>query len=404
MMKTLANYSTLLSAAFLIVLASCSPALPALPPAVTTESAQVPAEPAPAVETDAPLASEPAPTGWDVEVVAEGLEVPWSIIFTSPDRMLVSERKGTIRVIQDGILESQPAYVFEDITSQDEAGLMGLALDPAYDANGWFYACYATRDGSTPVNRVVRLRDEGEALALDAILLDGIPSARFHAGCRIRFGPDGKLYLTSGDALDGPAAQDLGSLAGKILRMNPDGSVPEDNPFPGSLVYSYGHRNPQGLDWHPQTGMLYATEHGPSGFDGAPGGDEINLITAGGNYGWPLVSHDRTLEGTLPPLIQFTPAEAPGSGMFYTAGQLPMFTGSYFFGALRGEGLVQVVFDAADPSRVLAVEKVVTDVGRVRDVAQGPDGLLYFSTSNRDGRGRPQAGDDRIYRLVPVFD
>jgi glucose/arabinose dehydrogenase len=404
MMKTLANHSTLLSAAFLIVLASCIPALPAQPPAVTTESAPVPAEPAPAVETDAPLEPGPIPTGWDVEVVAEGLEVPWSIVFTSPDRMLVSERKGAIRAIQDGILEPQPIYTFEDITSQDEAGLMGLALDPAYDANGLVYACYATRDGSTPVNRIVRLRDEGEALALDAILLDGIPSARFHAGCRIRFGPDGKLYLTSGDALDGPAAQDLGSLAGKILRMNPDGSVPEDNPFPGSLVYSYGHRNPQGLDWHPETGGLYATEHGPSGFDGAPGGDEINLITAGGNYGWPLVSHDRTLEGTLPPLIQFTPAEAPGSGMFYTAGRLPMFTGSYFFGALRGEGLVQVVFDAADPSRVLAVEKVVTGVGRVRDVAQGPDGLLYFSTSNRDGRGRPQPGDDHIYRLVPVFD
>jgi glucose/arabinose dehydrogenase len=391
-----------ITAIFLV--AGCNPTIILNQPHVETLSTNEIIETVPAEITEAPQVSEPVPTGWSVEVVVEGLEVPWSIIFTSPERMLVSERKGAIRVIRNGFLESQPAYVFEDITSQDEAGLMGLALDPAYEANQYIYACYATTEGSNPINRIVRLRDAGDLLTLDAILLDDIPSARFHAGCRIRFGPDRKLYITSGDALDGQDAQEIDSLAGKILRMNSDGTVPVDNPFPGSLVYSYGHRNPQGIDWHPVTGKLFATEHGPSGFDGPPGGDEINLIQAGGNYGWPLVSHDRTLEGTLPPLIQFTPAEAPGSGMFYSSDRLPMFTGSFFFGALRGEGLVRVVFETSDPIRAQTVEKIVADVGRVRDVVEGLDGLLYFSTSNRDGRGNPQAGDDRILRLVPIYE
>ena len=195
----------------------------------------------------------------------------------------------------------------------------------------------------------------------------------------------------------------VGGHTGKILRINPDGSIPEDNPFRGSPVWSYGHRNPQGIDWQPDSGKLYSTEHGPSGFDGPGGGDEINLIEAGGNYGWPLVSHDETREGTFAPLIQFTPAEAPASLSFYASNVLPMFTGSLFFGALRGEGLVRVVLSDSDPNEIITVEKIISDIGRVRDVVQGPDGLIYFSTSNRDGRGRAREGDDHIYRIVPVF-
>ena len=150
--------------------------------------------------------------------------------------------------------------------------------------------------------------------------------------------------------------------------------------------------------------MLYSTEHGPSGFDGPEGGDEINLIYPGANYGWPLVSHDEMLEGTKTPLIQFTPAVAPASAMFYQSDLLPMFTGNLFFGALRGEGLVQVVLSAEDPGVVEIVEWIVSDVGRVREVVQGPDGMIYFSTSNRDGRGTLREGDDKIYRLVPVYE
>jgi glucose/arabinose dehydrogenase len=225
----------------------------------------------------------------------------------------------------------------------------------------------------------------------------------YHAGCRLGFGPDGKLYITTGDARQPSLAQDLNSLAGKILRINKDGSIPADNPFPGSPVYSYGHRNSQGIAWQPGTGRLYVTEHGPSGSDGPEGGDEINLIQAGANYGWPLVSHDATLEGTESPLIQFTPAVAPSGAAFYGSNVLPMFTGRLFFGALRGEGLVMVDISAQDPKVIESVQWIVSNVGRVRDVAVGPDGLIYFTTSNQDGRGTYRSGGDKVYRLVPVY-
>lgn len=350
-------------------------------------------------------AVQPVPIGWTVESFAAGLEVPWDMAFTNDARMLVAERGGTIREINNGQLNPQPLYVFEDVARiGGEAGLMGMAADPDYEMNRYIYACYALPEGSGLINRIVRLVDRPNAMEFERVILDNIPSARNHAGCRVRFGPDGKLYATIGDSLEPSLAQNLGSLAGKILRINPDGSQPEDNPFENSYVFSYGHRNPQGIAWHPVTGLLYSTEHGPSGFDGPPGGDEINLIEAGANYGWPLVSHDDLLEGTLPPLTQFTPAEAPASAEFYGSDVLPMFTNSFFFGALRGEGLARVLFSDEDPRAVVTLEKIVSDVGRVRTVVAGPDGYLYFSTSNRDGRGDPLAGDDHIYRIMPVYE
>jgi len=390
----------------IFTLAACAaPAAPAAPPSVSTD-AIVPdntveiADP-PTLETSA--SDAPEPVGWKVQVMAEGLEVPWSLVFTSEERMLVAERTGAIREIAGGQLNPQPLYVFNDIVRSGEAGLMGLALDPGYADNRYVYACYS-QDGAAGIfNQIARLVDQTDRLEMDAVILERIPSARNHAGCRLRFGPDGKLYITTGDALDTSTAQNLDSLGGKILRANPDGSVPDDNPIPGSLVYSYGHRNPQGIDWQPGTGLLFSSEHGPSGFDGPGGGDEINLIQPGGNYGWPLVSHDETLEGTIPPIIQFTPAEAPASLSFYSGDVVPMFDGNLFFGALRGEGLVRVVLDGNDHASVLAVEKIINDVGRVREVVQGPDGLIYFTTSNRDGRGRVQPGDDKVLRLVPLF-
>ena len=172
------------------------------------------------------------------------------------------------------------------------------------------------------------------------------------------------------------------------------------------LLQFFIDRNPQGLDWDIENNRMYATEHGPSGFDGPGGGDEINLIVPGGNYGWPLGSHDDVPQGTLGPLIQFTPAEAPASALFYDGDALPFFKGNLFFGALRGEGLVQVIFSENNGGEIAVenVEKIVTDVGRVRDVAMAPDGSIYFSTSNRDGRGTLNDGDDKIYRIFPVYN
>jgi glucose/arabinose dehydrogenase len=352
-----------------------------------------------------PTATEqpPVPTGWSIEVVVGDLEVPWSIVFTSPERMLVSERVGRVREIVSGQLNPQSLYTFADVVNIEESGLMGLAIDPNYAKNRFIYACYTRQNESGMVNRVVRLKDASEGIAQDAVILDNVPSAKYHAGCRLGFGPDGRLYITTGDARQPQAAQDLNSLAGKILRIDTDGSIPTDNPFAGSPVYSYGHRNPQGITWNVANGLLYESEHGPSGNDGPEGGDEINLIDAGDNYGWPLVSHDESLAGTQSPLIQFTPAIAPAAILYYASDVLPMFQGKLLLGALRGGGLALLSLSPSDPAVIEQVEWLVRDVGRVREVSLGPDGLVYFSTSNRDGRGSPQAGDDRIYRIVPVY-
>ena len=236
-------------------------------------------------------------------------------------------------------------------------------------------------------------------MTIDKIILDKVEASSNHDGSRIKFGPDGKLYVTTGDATKKDLAQDLKSLNGKMLRLNSDGSVPLDNPTFGSAVYSYGHRNSQGFDWDPRTGKLWATEHGPSGFDGPGGGDEINLIKRGSNYGWPLVSHEKTMIGTEAPKLLFTPAAAPSGATFYTGDRLPQFKNNFFFGALRGEGVYRLVIE---DEKVVSFEKMAKiELGRIREIIEGPDGAIYFSTSNTDGRGRVRKGDDKIYKIVP---
>lgn len=186
------------------------------------------------------------------------------------------------------------------------------------------------------------------------------------------------------------------------MRLNADGSIPSDNQFANSYVYSLGHRNSQGIDWYPGTNQLFSTEHGPSGFDGPPGGDEFNIIYPGKNYGWPEVSHEETDPKYIDPLIVFTPAEAPASGMFYSGTTFPQFTNNFFYGALRGEGIIRIQLDPDDITQVISYEKLdIGDLGRIREVAEGPDGFIYFSTSNTDGRGNPRPTNDTIYRIVP---
>jgi glucose/arabinose dehydrogenase len=339
-----------------------------------------------------------------VETVAENLEVPWAIAFVPDGRIFFTERPGRVRVIEQGRLRPEPLATIAEVATASEAGLMDLKLHPRFAENRLIYLAYAYRAGGMRV-RVVRYQETGAGLASPTVIIENIPAAANHAGCRLGFGPDGKLYVTTGDATDRRLAQRLDSLAGKTLRLNDDGSVPADNPFAGrqgarAEIWSLGHRNAQGMDWQPGTGLMFQTEHGPSGFDGPGGGDEVNVVEAGKNYGWPEVHHTESREGMVSPTLVYTPAVAPASGTFYRGAAFPDYRGNYFFGCLRGSRIIRVVLDGR---RVVSQENLLGDqYGRIREVAEGPDGAIYFSTSNRDGRGRPAAGDDRILRLVPA--
>jgi len=350
------------------------------------------------------LAAEAKPN-IQIEVVARGLETPWAIAFAPDGRIFVSERPGRIRMIKDGKLQKKP-WMEIDAYETGEAGLLGLAVDPAFERHRLLYAAYTYRDSNGRFkNRLVRLRDDPatDKGVMDRVLLDGAAGSRNHDGGRVKFGPDGKLYWTMGDAQETRFSQDISSLNGKILRLNPDGTIPQDNPFPKSPVYSYGHRNPQGLAWQLGTGRLYATEHGPSGFQGCCL-DEINLIEPGKNYGWPAIRGDQTRDGMVSPVLHSGDSEtwAPCGATFVTRGPTGNpWAGSLLFTGLRGQSLYRAVFDPNDPRKVARFERLfVREFGRLRDIVEGPDGALYILTSNRDGRGRAASDDDRVLRVV----
>src|SRR5688500_14337002 len=356
-------------------------------------------------EVESAQAQQPGQTAlkFRVETVVSNLEVPWSIVWAPDGRMFFTERPGRVRVYEKGQLSASPLVTIPDVEESGESGLMSMALHPDFASNRWVYLAYTFSAGGQRV-RVVRYRETANGLNERTVIIDDIPAARFHAGCRIRFGPDRKLYVTTGDATERSLAQHLDSLAGKTLRVNDDGTIPSDNPFIGQSnargeIWSIGHRNAQGLDWQPDTDLIFQTEHGPSGFDGPEGGDEVNIVEKGKNYGWPVVHHEQNRPGMEAPLLVYTPACAPASGMFYRGSQFPKFKGNFMFGCLRGEMIIRVVLNGRT---VVSHEGFVKDYGRIRDVAEGPDGFLYFSTSNRDGRGKPAEDDDRIMRVVPA--
>ncbi len=335
----------------------------------------------------------------NVQTFARGLQTPWAIAFAPDGRVFLSERPGRIRVIEKDALAPEP-WMRLEVIETGESGLLGLALDPAFEKNHYVYAAYTYRDaGGGMKNRLVRLRDEKGKGVLDRVLVDNAVGAQFHDGGRVKFGPDGKLYWSVGDAVGERSAQILSSLNGKILRLNADGSFPTDNPFPKSPVYSYGHRNPEGFAWQPKTGRFYATEHGPSGSPSCCH-DEVNFIEPGKNYGWPVIYGGQAKDGMLPPVIESGANNtwAPGGAAFATRGP---WAGSFLFTGLRGEALYRVVFDAKDPRKVAAFDTYFRGrFGRLRDIVEGPDGALYVLTSNRDGRGRPAAEDDRVLRIT----
>jgi glucose/arabinose dehydrogenase len=331
-----------------------------------------------------------------VEVVAKGLEIPWSLVFMPDGRLLVPERHGRVRVIDTARGTAEIALTIDDVFTDGEAGLLGLALDPAFTSNRLVFLYYTARTArGGAANRVVRYRESGGRLGEPVVLLDDIPANTIHDGGRLRFGPDGLLYITTGDAANEELAQDVASYAGKILRLNADGTTPRGNPF-GSPVYSYGHRNPQGLDWHPATGDLWAAEHG------ATGNDEINVVDGGANYGWPRIQGNQTLPAMRAPITFYNPAVAPSGASFYRGQRFPQFANNLFVATLRGTLLLRLRIDPS-ARRLIGQERLLEgQFGRIRDVVTGPDGYVYFCTNNRDGRGDPTSDDDRIARLVPA--
>jgi glucose/arabinose dehydrogenase len=314
------------------------------------------------------------------------LKIPWEIVFLSDRTALVTERPGILKITGQPIRE----IAIEGVEHRGEGGLLGLALHPRFNENKWIYLYFTSRDERGLKNQVARYVFEKNRLSDKKTIIDRIPGAAFHNGGRIKFGPDGLLYAGTGDAGNGQSAQDTKSLAGKILRVRDDGSLPSDNPF-GNPVFSYGHRNVQGLAWDDR-GRLWATEHGRSGI--FSGYDELNWIEKGKNYGWPVIQGDETREGMVAPVIHSGPdvTWAPSGALHHQ--------GSIFFAGLRGQTLYQARLDPAG-----GVEKLSGYFkglfGRLRTVAPGPDGLFYLLTSNTDGRGRPGKGDDRIVTIDP---
>lgn len=330
-----------------------------------------------------------------VETPVSALEVPWSMALAPDGRVFVTERAGRVRILDPRAMTSALALTLDGVFTEGEAGLLGLALDPEFAQNRSVYLYYTAAVGTGAVNRIVRYRETANRLSDRVTILDNIPAGVIHDGGRLRFGPDGLLYATTGDAANGNVPQDLGSYGGKILRLTRDGTSAAGNPF-GSPIYSYGHRNPQGLDWHPLTGDLWASEHG------AVGNDEINSILPGGNYGWPLIEGATARVGMETPATFFNPSIAPSGASFYRGTAFPQFANNLFVATLRGTHLLRLRVDPAT-RRVLSEERLLEGrFGRLRDVQPGPDGALYVLTNNRDGRGSPIAADDRVLRIVPA--
>lgn len=318
------------------------------------------------------------------KVIATGLNVPWALAFLPNGDLLITERIGHIKLLEKDEKTPKSITTLSDVKQIGEGGLHGIAVDPKFSLNSFVYTYYTySSDGQNTLNRVVRFRFKDNKLDEQTTIVDKIPGALFHDGGRIKFGPDGFLYIATGDAQNPSLSQDKTSLAGKILRVTTEGKAAPDNPF-GTLVYSYGHRNPQGLTWD-SNGTFWETEHGSSATD------EVNRIEKGTNYGWPTITGDATRPGMQSPNLQ------SGSATWAPAG-VAFFDGALFFGGLRGQALFEAKING---NQMELKEHFKGQFGRIREVILGPDNLLYITTSNKDGRGNPQADDDKIIRVNP---
>ena len=323
-----------------------------------------------------------------VEIIAEGLQAPRSIDISKDGRIFVSEKRGSIRVVDNGTLLTEPVG---DIKAENigDAGLLGLTLHPNFTQNHLFYVYYTYSNSTGLFNKVLMLTESNNRIIDSKTILDGIPSDEYRDGGRIKFGPDGKLYVSTGDASIPELSQDLDSLAGKILRTNEDGTIPQDNPFSNSPVYAYGFRNVQGLAWAPNSEALYSSDQGGTG------NDEINLISPGKNYGWPHEECNSSDDDNryTPPVLCFNPSLEP-SGIAFAFSNKLGYQNHLIVATLKGSHLRDIDFDSGSQNTILV------GYGRIIDLVESEDGSIFVLTSNTDGRALPQQGDDKILRLT----
>ncbi|MEG0472680.1 MAG: sorbosone dehydrogenase family protein [Solibacillus sp.] len=311
----------------------------------------------------------------EAKVIAQNLSAPWAIENT----FFITERTGAIVEIQDNNMTRQKVQLKQRLSTASEAGLLGFVLVPDFANSNQAFAYYTYEKGSNQFNRIVLLQLENDVWHEGELLVDEIPSGTYHHGGRLKIGPDSKLYATAGDASNPKLAQDKASLAGKILRLNLDGSIPDDNPFNHSYVFSYGHRNPQGLTWTAD-GKMYATEHGQSA------NDEVNEIQAGKNYGWPIIEGSEQQQGLVTPLF------TSGASTTWAPSGMASDNGELYVAALRGTDIL--AFDL----QTKKVREIINNVGRIRDVWIEGD-TLYWITNNTDGRGQASKEDDQLFKL-----
>jgi len=321
-----------------------------------------------------------------VQILATNLEKPWAIDFAG-DKIFVTEKAGQVRVIESGVLLDDPLVTLRT-ANVFGGGLLGIAVHPAFNSNHFIYVYYTYEKDGVLWNKILRITESNNKLDAAKTIFDKIPGSVYNNGGIMKFGPDGKLYVGTGYVSDSHGPQDIQSLEGKILRLNDDGTIPNDNPFSDSPVFSFGHMNPKGLGWDNE-GNLFVTEMGPSK------NDEINLVQSGGNYGWPEQECSGS-EQFVDPINCYDPAIEPGGIVFYYGDKVKL-DNPLVLATLRASHLFNLEIDEDEEK---SQKSILSGLGRIRDVAVGPDGYLYLITSNTDGKGFPDASDDKLLRIV----